>query len=379
MTAGCNTQLQSNQITSSGAPLELVSNPIMQEALAVESINERWTQQHEPIEDDTNPAHVQHANCEHVTNHISDINNGCSDNSRDAVTLFASNHTVTAHRDETSTAEVAASRLRTVHGDDNNASQSTNTIVVPPTDANSSREDLAIFQTSSDSVNKQNESRINVHPNNELSPDLDKSNLVEDENNFVAIELVESTNNEKCTMEEQVSSDAQEQAPLLTHDKIQFTAYPSPQTNAPNSNIITRKKLYHPILTPLTKLPWDRIASSVGSCDLLFNCKYSMRQVEDEVREEKTTIEYEIHDEEEEDQECDVEELGLHCCSMLDDSDDDEGDLHQQQLQKETTNDVNKDDDNKSNLEVLEEQKTKSWKGTNPTLDMMLYRQFLEE
>eukprot|EP00956_Cyclotella_meneghiniana_P027137 scaffold60291_cov22-Cyclotella_meneghiniana.AAC.2 len=35
--------------------------------------------------------------------------------------------------------------------------------------------------------------------------------------------------------------------------------------------------------------------------------------------------------------------------------------------------------DNAGNLLVTEEQKRKSWKGSNPTIDMMLYRQFLEE
>ncbi len=34
------------------------------------------------------------------------------------------------------------------------------------------------------------------------------------------------------------------------------------------------------------RLRWDKMISAAGSCDLLFNCKYSARQVEDEVREE---------------------------------------------------------------------------------------------
>ena len=48
-----------------------------------------------------------------------------------------------------------------------------------------------------------------------------------------------------------------------------------------------KKTLRHPLFTPLAKIPWDRVISAAGACDLLFNCKYSMRQVEDEVREEK--------------------------------------------------------------------------------------------
>lgn len=45
-----------------------------------------------------------------------------------------------------------------------------------------------------------------------------------------------------------------------------------------------RRVLHHPILSPLTKLPWGRLA---GSCDLLFNCKYTMRQVQDEIKHER--------------------------------------------------------------------------------------------
>ena len=135
---------------------------------------------------------------------------------------------------------------------------------------------------------------------------------------------------------------------------------PIPSENNVNSNNAlspppTRRKiLRHPILTPLTKLPWDRFISAAGACDALFNCKYSMKQVEDEVREEHTrTIgghylenggyqedmvgredgyvnlslgnEYEGYHYGEE--ECDADEfaeLGLGCCSMLDSEADEE-------------------------------------------------------
>ncbi len=53
---------------------------------------------------------------------------------------------------------------------------------------------------------------------------------------------------------------------------------------------LRKKILRHPILTPLTRLPWDRFISAAGACDVLFNCKYSMRQVEDEVREEERKV-----------------------------------------------------------------------------------------
>lgn len=66
-----------------------------------------------------------------------------------------------------------------------------------------------------------------------------------------------------------------------TDDPMQQQQQPPPPSR--------RKILRHPILTPLTRLPWDRFVSAAGACDLLFNCKYSMRQVEDEVRAEERT------------------------------------------------------------------------------------------
>lgn len=146
-----------------------------------------------------------------------------------------------------------------------------------------------------------------------------------------------------------------------------FAAAPTPAVHPPPPR---RRVLRHPLLTPLTRLPWDRMISAAGSCDILFNCKYSARQVEDEVSEEshhtpgnsvdvpsypvptradgfanlslgheyEEAFEYEccagredgsyhvIVDEEMEDRgegaECDAEEfvkLGLDCCLILDD------------------------------------------------------------
>jgi len=57
------------------------------------------------------------------------------------------------------------------------------------------------------------------------------------------------------------------------------------------ANPIQRRIFHHPILSPLAKLPWDRVVSAAGSCDLFFNCKYTMRQVEYEVRQEQDGIE----------------------------------------------------------------------------------------
>jgi hypothetical protein len=45
--------------------------------------------------------------------------------------------------------------------------------------------------------------------------------------------------------------------------------------------------LRHPLLDRVARLPWDNIIFAAAvSCDAIFNCKYSARQVEDEVREE---------------------------------------------------------------------------------------------
>ncbi len=62
-----------------------------------------------------------------------------------------------------------------------------------------------------------------------------------------------------------------------------FTAAPTPAVQSPPPQ---RRVIRHPLLTPLMGLPWDRMISAAGSCNLLFNCKYSVRHMEDEVREE---------------------------------------------------------------------------------------------
>ena len=225
-----------------------------------------------------------------------------------------------------------------------------------------------------------------VQPNVDSSPAIDNSISIEDDN-FVAIELVESANNA-----EETRHTNQEQAALLENDELQTSANPSLDINTnttsnntsqattnqltnPNSKL--GKKLRHPLLTPLTKLPWDKLVNAAGTCDLLFNCKYTQRQVEDEVRQENKTIQYNIHDDEE-DVECNVEDLGLHCCSMLEDSDD-EGENVAYCKSAQIENQQQQQLESRGDLLVNEEQKVKSWRGSNPTLDMMLYKQFLEE
>eukprot|EP00956_Cyclotella_meneghiniana_P032849 scaffold91719_cov43-Cyclotella_meneghiniana.AAC.2 len=224
------------------------------------------------------------------------------------------------------------------------------------------------------------------HAEIDEQPQMDES-IEED---FVAIELVDSGNNDITTTRDELTTHdthTEEQAILLDHDQLQP---PSNNNTLPSHNInITannkiRKKLRHPILTPLAKLPWEKFATAAGTCDLLFNCKYSMRQVEDEVREEKKTIQYddvvgegEEYYEDDCDADCDVQELGLHCCSMMEDSDDEGVDGGEGNAARE--NNVTLPCEDAGNLLVTEEQKRKSWKGSNPTIDMMLYRQFLEE
>lgn len=216
------------------------------------------------------------------------------------------------------------------------------------------------------------------------SLEIGKSISNDREDDFEAIELIESSQNSTSQGEIRDTS-LEEQAVLLNHDQLQHTTNSDiPTTSStPSNNNKIRKKLRHPLLTPLTKLPWDRLATAAGTCDLLFNCKYSMRQVEDEVREEKKTIQYDIEEEEEEDVcdvDCDVQELGLHCCSMMDDDSDDEGGAQQQQhVKSEAPREDMQPCEDRGNLLAEEEQKRKSWKGSNPTVDMMLYKTFLEE
>jgi hypothetical protein len=62
-----------------------------------------------------------------------------------------------------------------------------------------------------------------------------------------------------------------------------FAAVPTPVVQSPPPQ---GRVLRHPLLTLLTRLPWDRMISATGSCDLLFNRKYSTQLVEDKVRKE---------------------------------------------------------------------------------------------
>ena len=290
------------------------------------------------------------------------------------------------------------------------------------------------------------------------------------EDEFVAIELVSpKTDGDKqlITSESAVEHPAQSSIPGTTPNNAQEGSIPAAQTEPSNNNYNTntasttkppprRKILRHPILTPLTKLPWDRIISGVGNCDVFFNCKYSTRQVEDEVREEHTrtigghylenggnqedlvgreggyvnvSLGHEYYGEEEVD-DCNADEmaqLGLGCCSMLDSETDEEevevvaseelmnqkeeaGSEEQKQQQQqrqqqpmstegEEENSVqvttkskqgNENDQHEvkesstppapaSDLLSNDQKANASWKNSNPSLDMMLYRTMMHE
>lgn len=233
---------------------------------------------------------------------------------------------------------------------------------------------------------------------------------------------------------------------------------------------IRKKILRHPILTPLTKLPWDKFISAAGACDVLFNCKYSMRQVEDEVREEERKIRgsgdgYHIgygdvaggyiddngeggeggaeveqgggntcredgyvdvnlgqdcldygYDDKEGCEPDEFAKLGLDCCSMLDNDEEEDGGgaghPAQPLLQQEQPSLSNSDEmggerwehvpakigvgaeggdrtlaqpsespsqPHRPNIISNDQKAERSWKNSNPSLDMLLYRTMLNE
>ena len=129
--------------------------------------------------------------------------------------------------------------------------------------------------------------------------DTDADDEHADDEQFVAIELTSTSasqaesDRERCLEEEEeelcvMKLPASECGPDSDPHLIRASANPG-QEAALNTG--RRRVLHHPILSPLTKLPWGRLATAAGSCDLLFNCKYTMRQVEDEVKQEQHRIE----------------------------------------------------------------------------------------
>jgi len=242
------------------------------------------------------------------------------------------------------------------------------------------------------------------------------------EDDFVAIELVSPTNNVDAAEQRKSDSISSKNATIIDST----TLPPIPPTNNMNHNplpppVARRKILRHPILTPLTKLPWDRWITAAGNCDALFNCKYSMKQVEDEVREEHTRtigghyledggiqddlvgreegyVNLSLGHEEQYQQGSDAvddsfAEMGLGCHSMLDDEDDSDEDEQQQPTGiGAIENQVVQDNEPKQecdeselcsshNSDILsnEQKANASWRNSNPSLDMMMYRTIIHE
>ena len=320
---------------------------------------------------------------------------------------------------------------------------------------------------------------INEEEESEVTIDIDKrqDEIIEEradsqdfmDDTFVSVELASSPT-KNSTYEEEVmgghqssvrinpSSEVATDAaapyvPSTTTANVATTTKSSLNITQPITTTTTttttrrRKKiLHHPILSHLTKLPWDRITNAGSACDVLFNCKYSMRQVEDEVREEccrgtngegvyieNDTVEggredgyvnvslNSCSDYNYQEEGCEAGEFEqiLGCCSMLDndeetdeEEEDDEEDVEcalpennvasqkvphlvQQPMigldgshtnkevgeeeEREHSVDNNRVDSNNNNELQQQQQSEKSWKQSNPSLDMMLYRQFLNE
>ena len=168
------------------------------------------------------------------------------------------------------------------------------------------------------------------------------------------------SNQKHCQLHPSNNQHGSQQSPFEQQLPSQQSLQPQTKQQPPK----TKKNLHHPLLTPLAKLPWDKFMNVGNACDLLFNCKYTMRQVEDEVREENMIMDHYVVDyeagkagrdedyltknacgnlayaEEEDEEGCgenDFVEMGLECCSMLDVDDEDEEDVeeggnHQQKL-----------------------------------------------
>ncbi len=318
-------------------------------------------------------------------------------------------------------------------------------------------------------TNNNNEERQEEKEILEERTDNDAEGCVDD--TFVSVELSSSPSKNNSSYEEEVGGQQEEQTPLMDAaqklnpslevaptDAAMVSSIPSNDnvaaasksslniSQSPTTTTTTtrrRKILHHPILSHLTKLPWDRLTNAGSACDVIFNCKYSMKQVEDEVREEcrrgvsgegvfiedyvgredgyvnvslNACSDYQYQEEG-----CEAgefEQILTGCCSMLDNEedsdDDDEEDVEcvvpensiasqkEQNLvqpmkmkgpegnptvdtnQKEGEEEREYSGDNNrvksNNNELLQQQQSEhSWQQANPSLEMMMYRQFLNE
>mmetsp|Transcript_13213 Transcript_13213/g.20531 ORF Transcript_13213/g.20531 Transcript_13213/m.20531 type:complete len:450 (-) Transcript_13213:74-1423(-) len=288
------------------------------------------------------------------------------------------------------------------------------------------------------SPSKNNSSYEEVGGQQEQEPLIDAASV---SNNAATVLIIPSSEiaATDADMASYISTDKNDVA-AASKSSLNISSQP-PTTTTTTTTTRRRKILHHPILSHLTKLPWDRLSNAGSACDVLFNCKYSMKQVEDEVREEcrrgvsgegvyiendgvgredgyvnvslNSCSDYQYQEEG-----CETGEFEqiLGCCSMLDndeETDDEEEDVecvlpenyvvasekaphlvqpmiglegshatvYTNQEGREEEREYSGDNRVSSNSNELQQQQQseKSWQQTNPSLDMMLYRQFLNE
>jgi len=308
-------------------------------------------------------------------------------------------------------------------------------------DAEGCVDDTFVSVELSSSPSKNNSSYEEVGGQQEQEPLIDAASV---SNNAAATVLINPSSEVAATdaaaMASYVSSDKNDVA-AASKSSLNISSQPPTTTTTTTTTTRRRKILHHPILSHLTKLPWDRLSNAGSACDVLFNCKYSMNQVEDEVREEcrrgvsgegvyiendgvgredgyvnvslNSCSDYQYQEEG-----CEAAEFEqiLGCCSMLDndeETDEEEEDVecvlpennvvasekaphlvqpmiglegshatvYTNQEEREEEREYSGDNRVNSNSNELQQQQQseKSWQQANPSLDMMLYRQFLNE
>mmetsp|Transcript_1584 Transcript_1584/g.2361 ORF Transcript_1584/g.2361 Transcript_1584/m.2361 type:complete len:452 (+) Transcript_1584:191-1546(+) len=315
-------------------------------------------------------------------------------------------------------------------------------IIDERTDAEGCVDDTFVSVELSSSPSKNNSSYEEVGGQQEQEPLIDAASV---SNTAAATVLINPSSEVAATdaaMASYVSSDNNDDVAAALKSSLNISSSQPPTTTTTTTTTTRRRKiLHHPILSHLTKLPWDRLSNAGSACDVLFNCKYSMKQVEDEVREEcrrgvsgegvyiendgvgredgyvnvslNSCSDYQYQEEG-----CEAGEFEqiLGCCSMLDndeETDEEEEDVEcvlpennvvasekapylvqpmiglegshatvytnqeggEEEREYSGDNRVN----SSSNELQQQQQSEKSWQQANPSLDMMLYRQFLNE
>mmetsp|Transcript_12917 Transcript_12917/g.22070 ORF Transcript_12917/g.22070 Transcript_12917/m.22070 type:complete len:450 (+) Transcript_12917:114-1463(+) len=311
-------------------------------------------------------------------------------------------------------------------------------IIEERTDTEGCVDDTFVSVELSSSPSKNNSSYEEVGGQQEQEPLIDAASVSDTAAATVLINPSSEVAATDAAMASYVSSDNDD---VAAASKSSFNISSQPPTTTTTTTTRRRKILHHPILSHLTKLPWDRLSNAGSACDVLFNCKYSMKQVEDEVREEcrrgvsgegvyiendgvgredgyvnvslNSCSDYQYQEEG-----CETGEFEqiLGCCSMLDndeETDEEEEDVecvlpenyvvasekaphlvqpmiglegshatvYTNQEGGEEEREYSGDNRVNSNGNELQQQQQseKSWQQANPSLDMMLYRQFLNE